>query len=156
MVKFDGRVLIIGYGAVSRCTLPILVKHLKMPCEHITVMDFEDKAREMAPWVKKGIRWVCKRITRANMPAVLAKYLKAGDLLIDLAWNIDCCEILQWCHDRGVLYVNTSTEEWDPYAGAHVKPPQERTLYSRGFWTSATAWSASGRSTADARSKSNS
>ncbi|MDD5628101.1 MAG: saccharopine dehydrogenase C-terminal domain-containing protein, partial [Elusimicrobia bacterium] len=39
--------------------------------------------------------------------------------------------ILQWCHDRGVLYVNTSTELWDPYAGAANKPPQERTLYWR-------------------------
>ena len=131
MVKFDGKVLIVGYGAVSQCTLPILVKHLKTPLEHITVMDFEDKARRMAPWVKKGVRWVRKRITRANMHILLAKYLKAGDLLIDLAWNIDCCELLQWCHDRGVLYVNTSTEEWDPYAGAHEKPPQERTLYWR-------------------------
>jgi homospermidine synthase len=131
MVKFDGKILIVGYGAVSQCTLPILVKHLKVPFENITVMDFEDKARKMAPWVRKGIRWARKRITRANMHILLAKYLKAGDLLIDLAWNIDCCEILQWCHDHGVLYVNTSTEEWDPYAGAHVKPPQERTLYWR-------------------------
>ncbi len=35
--------------------------------------------------------------------------------MIDLAWNIDCCEILQWCHDNGVLYVNTSVEVWDPF-----------------------------------------
>jgi len=34
-------------------------------------------------------------------------------LLIDLAWNIDCGEITQWCHDNGVMYVNTSVEEWD-------------------------------------------
>jgi len=131
MLKFNKRILIVGYGAVSQCTLPILVKHLKIPFENITVMDFEDKSKELAPWIKKGIRWVRKRITEDNMSSVLAKYLKAGDLLIDLAWNIDCCEILQWCHDRGVLYVNTSVELWDPYAGAPNKPPQERTLYWR-------------------------
>ena len=61
----------------------------------------------------------------------LGRYLSAGDLLIDLAWNIDACEILQWCHDRGVLYVNTSTEVWDPYAGRPDTPPVERTLYWR-------------------------
>jgi len=131
MVKFDGRILIVGYGSVSQCTLPILVKLLKVPYDHITIMDFEDKARDLAPWTRKGIRWVRRRVTRANLPALLAKYLKAGDLLIDLAWNIDCCEILQWCHERGVLYVNTSTELWDPYAGAHNRPPQASTLYCR-------------------------
>ena len=131
MMKFNGKILVVGYGAVSRCTLPILVKLIKVPFENITVMDFEDKAKDFAPWTRKGIRFVRQRITRANMSGLLAKYLKAGDLLIDLAWNIDCCEILQWCHDRGVLYVNTSTELWDPYEGAHDKPPQERTLYWR-------------------------
>ena len=131
MVKFNKRILIVGYGSVSRCTLPILVKHIEVPFENITVMDFEDKSKELAPWIKKGIRYVRKRITPANMAVVLAKYLKAGDLLIDLAWNIDCCDILQWCHDRGVLYVNTSVEVWDPYAGAPNKTPQERTLYWR-------------------------
>jgi homospermidine synthase len=131
MVKFNKRILIVGYGAVSQCTLPILLKHIKVPPENVTVMDFEDKSKELAPWIKKGIRYVRKRITRENMSAVLAKHLKAGDLFIDLAWNIDCCEILQWCHDRGVMYVNTSVELWDPYAGAPNKPPQERTLYWR-------------------------
>ena len=43
-------------------------------------------------------------MTAENLESELAKHLSAGDLLIDLAWNIDCCEILQWCHDqRGAL-----------------------------------------------------
>ena len=52
-------------------------------------------------------------------------------MLVDLAWNVDCCEILQWCHDRGVLYINTSVEVWDPYGGAKQQHPTERTLYWR-------------------------
>jgi len=60
------------------------------------------------------VKFARQRVTRENLDTLLRKYLKAGDLLIDLAWNIDCCEILQWCHDRGVLYVNTSVELWDP------------------------------------------
>jgi homospermidine synthase len=65
------------------------------------------------------------------MGQILGKYLSKGDILIDLAWNIDCCELLQWCHDRGVLYVNTSVEIWDPYENADKKRPTERTLYWR-------------------------
>ncbi len=72
-----------------------------------------------------------QRITPENLASELEKHVSAGDLIIDLAWNIDCSEILQWCHDRGVLYVNTSVEVWDPYDGGQHKHPTARTLYWR-------------------------
>jgi homospermidine synthase len=131
MVEVRGRILFVGYGAVAQCALPILVKHVKTPPGHITVMDFEDRREVLGPWLKRGVRFVRKRVTPDNLGALLGRYVGAGDILIDLAWNIDCCEILQWCHDHGVLYVNTSVELWDPYAGAPNKHPTERTLYWR-------------------------
>jgi len=131
MIEFSKKILFVGYGAVAQCTLPILVKHLKVPLKHITVMDFEDRRGVLHPWINRGVKFVQKRVTRDNMGALLGKYLGAGDVLIDLAWNIDCCEILQWCHDNGVLYVNTSVELWDPYEGAEDKHPTLRTLYWR-------------------------
>ncbi|MBM3890429.1 MAG: homospermidine synthase, partial [Verrucomicrobia bacterium] len=127
MIEFSKKILFVGYGAVAQCTLPILVKHLKVPLKHITVMDFEDRRGVLHPWINRGVKFVQKRVTRDNMGALLGKYLGAGDVLIDLAWNIDCCEILQWCHDNGVLYVNTSVELWDPYEGAEDKHPTLRT-----------------------------
>ena len=131
MIDFAGRVLFLGYGAVAQCALPLFFKHFRTPPGSITVLDFEDHAERLKPWTAQGVRFVHRRITRENLGAELAKHLSAGDLLVDLAWNIDCCEILQWCHDRGVLYVNTSVEVWDPYAGAKQRHPTERTLYWR-------------------------
>ena len=131
MLEFRNRILFVGYGAVAQCTLPILVKQLKVPYRNITVMDFENRRPQLQPWIKKGVRFVRKRVTRDNLDALLSQYLSAGDVLIDLAWNIDCCEILQWCHDRGVLYVNTSVELWDPYENAKSASPQKMTLYWR-------------------------
>jgi homospermidine synthase len=131
MLEFKNKILFVGYGAVAQCALPILVKHLKTPYSNITVMDFEDRRGVLAPWLKRGVKFARKQVTRGNMGALLGKYLAAGDLLIDLAWNIDCCEILQWCHDRGILYINTSVELWDPYENAKGAPPQKMTLYWR-------------------------
>ena len=121
----------VGYGAVAQCALPILMKLVKVPPGNITVMDFEDRGKALKPWTAKGVRFVKNRVTRENLGPLLGKYLSGGDVLIDLAWNIDCCKLLQWCHDHGVLYINTSTEVWDPYAGAADKHPTERTLYWR-------------------------
>lgn len=129
MPVFSQRILMVGFGSVAQCTLPLLPRLLTVPLANITVMDFEDKTAEMKPWTDQGVRWVRDRVTRENMGALLAQYVGDGDLLIDLAWNIDCCEILQWCHDHGVLYINTSVEVWDPYSG--YQHPTQKTLYWR-------------------------
>ena len=129
MLEFKNKILFVGYGAVAQCALPILVKHLKTPCANITVMDFEDRRDVLAPWLKRGVKFARKRVTRENMGALLGKYLSAGDVLIDLAWNIECLDMLNWCHDNKVLYANTSVEEWDPYANIHKKTPFQKSLY---------------------------
>src|SRR5208337_1911099 len=131
MPVFPNRILFVGFGAVARCTLPILLKHLSVDPKNITIMDFEPNEAALEPWLGMGITFVKDRVTPENLGSLLGQYVSDGDLLIDLAWNIDCCEIVQWCHDRGVLYVNTSVEVWDPYAGAENKHPTERTLYWR-------------------------
>lgn len=131
MKQFSNKVLIIGFGSVSQCTLPMLMKLVNIPAKNITVMDFKEQHPNMKQWIEKGVKYARAKITPQNLGSLLGKYLSAGDILIDLAWNIDACDILQWCHDNGVRYMNTSTELWDPYKDAHSKNPSERTLYWR-------------------------
>jgi len=131
MLTFNNKILFVGYGAVAECTLPILFKHIKVPAKNVTVMDFVDRSDKLKKWTAKGVRFVQDRVTEENMGALLAKHVGAGDLLIDLAWNIDACEILTWCREHGVMYINTSTELWDPYAAGPHQHPTEKTLYWR-------------------------
>jgi homospermidine synthase len=131
MLTFNNKILFVGYGAVAECTLPILFKHLRVPAKNVTVMDFENRGEKLKKWTSKGVRFVRDRVTEENLGSLLAKHVGAGDLLIDLAWNIDALEILQWCRDHGVMYINTSTELWDPYAAGPNQHPTEKTLYWR-------------------------
>ncbi len=131
MIEFPKKILFVGYGAVAECTLPILLKLIRVPAASITIMDFEDRSAKLKPWTELGVRFVRDRVQQDNLGRLLGRHLGAGDLLIDLAWNIDAGAILQWCHDHGVLYVNTSTELWDPYAGGPNQHPTKRTLYWR-------------------------
>ncbi len=128
---FRGKILMVCYGSVAQCTLPILLRHLGVPPSRVTVLEFEDRREALAPWIREGLQFVHDRVTPENLDRMLGQYLAEGDLLVDLAWNIDCCQIVSWCHEHGVLYINTSVEVWDPYAGADHKHPTERTLYWR-------------------------
>jgi homospermidine synthase len=131
MIDFNKQVLFVGYGAVAQCTLPIFLKHIRVPPSNITVMDLEDRLGVLEPWTAQGVNWVNEKLVPENLAETLGQFVSAGDLVVDLAWNIDCCDILQWCHDHGVLYINTSVEVWDPYAGGDSLPPTQRTLYWR-------------------------
>jgi homospermidine synthase len=131
MTHFPARILFIGYGAVAECTLPILFRHLDADPRTLTIMDFEERAPRLQEWIARGATFVRDRVTPENLGALLGKYVSHGDLVIDLAWNIDAGDILQWCHNHGVLYANTSTEVWDPYAVNGSTPPAQRTLYWR-------------------------
>ena len=131
MLAFN-RILFVGFGAVARCTLPILFKHISVDPEQHHRHGLRANTTALQPWTEQGMTFVRDRVTPENLGTLLGKHVSAGDLLIDLAWNIDCCEILQWCHDHGVLYLNTSVEVWDPYdASCTTSTRRERTLYWR-------------------------
>lgn len=129
--RFGGRVLVLGAGSVSRCTVPILIDHLVDRPDRITVLDRLDLRDAFAGPLAAGVTYVVDEITETNLAAVLGRHVGPGDVLLDLAWNIGAEDILTWCHDHGVLYLNTSLEEWDPYSDPTSRTPQSRTLYVR-------------------------
>src|ERR1700760_2819968 len=117
-MSLPGRVLVIGLGGVSRCTLPLLFEHLGVSPDRFTVLDFGGVDPSDVELLKaRGAGFVVDRITPENYGQVLGAHVGAGDMIIDLAWNIDTCDVLEWCRSAGVRYVNASLEVWDPYAG---------------------------------------
>lgn len=131
MVDFSGNLLILGCGSVGQCAIPLILELVKMDPSKITVMDFVDQRARIQEALKKGVRYIQKRVTEQNYAEVLGTCLQEGDFLLDLSWNIETKAILDWCHHKGVLYLNTSVEVWDPYTDAYKKDPTELTLYHR-------------------------
>jgi homospermidine synthase len=130
-LRFDGRILLLGCGSVSQCLQPLLLRHLDMDFSKLTVLDFEDLAGSIPQTLAAGANYVRERITPENLSDELGKHLGNGDLLINLSWNIDTGDIVEWCQNHGVLYVDTSVELWDPYENQLTTTPQDRTLYAR-------------------------
>ena len=76
-MEFNNKVLIIGYGAVAKCTLPILLRHVTIPLEHITIIDFKDKAQDLKAWTSGGLRFFKRKVTPGNLSQILSEYLSA-------------------------------------------------------------------------------
>jgi len=130
-MEFKNRIVMIGHGIVAHALLPMLVKHLRVPCANIVVIDFADRTAALKPWIGKGLRFFHERVTPFSLARLLSTHVRAGDLIVDLAWSVDFFDIVQWAHDNEALYVNASLESWDPTAEMHRKPLIEKTLYAR-------------------------
>lgn len=121
----------LGCGSVAQCTVPLLLDDLGIAPSSIHIVDFVDNRHRVADALARGVTYESGRLTRENLDEFLSARCQDGDILLDLAWNIDCPTILQWCHDHNVRYLNTSVEVWDPYEDLASTDPRDRTLYVR-------------------------
>ena len=62
---------------------------------------------------------------------MLEKYLSAGDLLVDLAYEISTLSFMEWARNHDVLYINAALEVNEPYQDASKTDVRHFTLYHR-------------------------
>ena len=58
MLHFHKRILFVGFGAVARCTLPILLEHVKVSPQDITILEFQPDEAALRPWTERGVNFV--------------------------------------------------------------------------------------------------
>jgi homospermidine synthase len=128
---FGGRILMIGYGSVGRCVLPLLDRHLDLPMEHLTIIEAHESYDhdQLNAYVDRGLNYVVAEIVRGNMDDVIGPHVGRGDLLINVSMNVSSIDLIEWCHDNGVLYIDTSIEPWPNYYDNPDIPTDRRTTY---------------------------
>ena len=122
MSRTPSRVLVLGCGSVAQCAVPLLLRDLEIPPSRVTIVDFVDNRDRVAEVLAAGVTYEQDRLTPDNLDSFLSARVGDGDLLLDLAWNIDNPTILQWCRDHGVRYLNTSVEVWN-LSLIHISEP---------------------------------
>ncbi len=112
MIQFNGNILVLGCGAVSQCSLPLIFKEIKINPDKVTVIDPIDNRHKVESLIKNGLNYEIGSVLRENYQEKFQKYLKPGDICIDLASGLDTCEILTWCQNNNILYLNTALNAW--------------------------------------------
>ena len=146
-VTMDGTALVVGYGTIARAAVPILVDLLGLPLDRFRVLDKVDCGDLLARERAAGLRFDQCEIVADTMDAELSARLEPGDLLINLSVGIDSIAMADWCHQHGVVYVDTAIEPWEGYVDDSEKPAAERTEYAfhqRARNLAATGWRANG------------
>jgi homospermidine synthase len=126
---YKGRILMIGYGSVGRCTMPLLERHFDMPMSRITIVDAVDNSADAARFIAQGLNYVVNPLIESNLAKTLAKYVGKGDLILNLSVEVSSLALVEWCAKNGVLYLDTCIEPWAGYYDNAKIPEEERTNY---------------------------
>ena len=113
MIKFNGKIVQFGFGAVGKSFFEKVSKEIKYDEQKyfiITRNKFEFEA-----FVNMGglIRnFIVADVNKENFKEVFGKYLSEGDLLIDFADTVGTKDFVIWCAENNIMYINTGEADW--------------------------------------------
>ncbi len=119
--QFNRRLLMLGFGCVGRGVLPLLLRHIAIAPEQIRILNAGKTGAGVA--AEYGVAFVDRPITRDNYRAVLQEELGPGDFLLNLSINVGSVDLIAWCQEHGVLYLDACVEPWEGgYYDTSVSP----------------------------------
>lgn len=124
-IDFPGKLLIIGCGSVSLCFQDLLLNYTDIEPSQVFTIDPRHPCQRQAEYIGRGVTFNKLSLTIDNYEKYLSENLKPGDALIDLAWNVDTADVVEWCQDNDVIYLNTSIEVWDPVTDFSAERPSD-------------------------------
>lgn len=108
---FHGNVLLVGCGCIGQALLPFLGKHLRITPSQITVIAADANGETVANQYADSFK--VDALHPDDYAGKLAKYLKKGDMLINLSVDVSSVALIEWCQSNEVLYLDTCVEPWE-------------------------------------------
>ena len=130
-MELPGRILVIGCGSVSQCTVPLLLKEIDVPPSSITVLDMVDNRDRIADALAAGVRYEIGQITPDNLDAELSRH--SGPATSASTWRGTSTRAPS---STGAASTASATSTRRPSCGTRTRHaatthPRERTLYVR-------------------------
>jgi homospermidine synthase len=100
----------IGFGCIGQGVLPLLLRHIEIAPEQIHIVSAGTDGADMA--ASYGIHYQDLPITPKNYRAVLRANLGPGDFLLNLSVNVGSVDLIAWCQEHEVLYLDACIEPW--------------------------------------------
>jgi homospermidine synthase len=127
-VEFPGRILFIGFGSVGQGVLPLILRHIGIAPERITIVTAEDNGNDEA--AKYGAKFIKERLTRENFRRVLNPLLGRGDFLVNVSVDVSSVALIKLCWEKGAMYIDTCIEPWPGGYTDPTVPVARRTNYA--------------------------
>jgi homospermidine synthase len=127
-VEFPGRIVFVGFGSIGQGTLPLVLRHIGISPDRITIVTADDRGAEEAK--QYGIKVVKEPLTRENFRRVLNPLLGRGDFLLNVSVDVSSIALIKYCWEKGAMYLDTCIEPWPGGYTDPTVPAAKRTNYA--------------------------
>jgi homospermidine synthase len=127
-IEFPGRIIFIGFGSIGQGVLPLILRHIGIAKERITIVTADDAGRPCADHF--GVKYIKEPLTRENLRRVLEPLVGRGDFVLNVSVDVSSIALIKLCWERGAMYLDTCIEPWPGgYTDAAI-PHARRTNYA--------------------------
>ena len=109
-VSLENRLVIIGFGSIGQGVLPLILRHIAVAPQNITIVTAEPRGKDVAD--QYGVKFVETPLTRENYRAVLGPLIGPGDFLLNVSVEVSSVALIELCQEKGALYLDTCIEPW--------------------------------------------
>src|SRR5919109_2869217 len=127
-IEFPGRILFVGFGSIGQGVLPLILRHIGISADRLTIVTAEDKGREEAQ--RYGIKFIKERLTRENYRRVLNPIVGRGDFVLNVSVEVSSVALIRLCWEKGAMYLDTCIEPWPGGYTDPTVPAAKRTNYA--------------------------
>ena len=127
-VDFPGRILFIGFGSIGQGVLPLILRHIGIAPERVTIVTAEERGHDEA--TQYGVKFIKERLTRENYRRVLNPLLGRGDFVVNVSVEVSSIALVKLCWEKGAMYLDTCIEPWPGGYTDPTVPAARRTNYA--------------------------
>lgn len=126
--QLPGQLVMLGCGSIGQAVLPLILRHLGVTPDRITIVTADARGRDEA--AHYGIGFHETALTQDNYRRVLEPLVGVGDFLLNLSVDVSSTAIVAFCHERGALYLDTVVEPWGGMYFDRSLTPADRSNYA--------------------------
>ena len=129
--RFDGPIVMIGFGSIGRGTLPLLERHIAFDASKFVVIDPIDTDRALLD--ERKLRFIQASITRENYRELLTPLLKTSPgrgMIVNLSVDTSSADLMNLCKDLDAYYIDTVCEPWPGLYSDPSLPISARSNYA--------------------------
>src|SRR6201982_1972842 len=111
--RFEGPIVMIGFGSIGKGTLPLIERHIAFDRSKFVVIAPDDRDRHLLD--ERQIRFLHLAITKDNYREILTPLLTEGPgrgLVVNLSVDTSSVDLMEFCKGLDAFYIDPVVGPW--------------------------------------------
>ena len=129
--RFDGPIVMLGFGSIGKGTLPLIERHIAFDRAKLSVIAPDDRDRRLLD--ERQIRFMHQAVTKENYRDLLGPLLRAGPgraMMVNLSVDTSSVDLMAFARELDAFYIDTVVEPWPGLYTDRSKSVSERSNYA--------------------------